>query len=98
MFLQIENTAEALHDWVLKLIEEFGARGNLYVATEKARGALLYTLMLPATHALPAQLEGYREAARGPTGRRGQKRPLGLPPASRTGQTLPPPAAGLAAR
>ena len=43
--LQIENTAEALHDWVLKLIEEFGARGNIYVATEKARGALLYTLM-----------------------------------------------------
>ena len=34
-----------LHDWVLKLIEEFGARGNIYVATEKARGALLYTLM-----------------------------------------------------
>jgi hypothetical protein len=43
--VQIENTAEALHDWVLKLIEEFGARGNIYVATEKARGALLYTLM-----------------------------------------------------
>ena len=30
---------------MLKLIEEFGARGNIYVATEKARGALLYTLM-----------------------------------------------------
>ena len=43
--VQIENTPEALHDWVLKLIEEFGARGNIYVATEKARGALLYTLM-----------------------------------------------------
>ena len=43
--VEIENTAEALHDWVLKLIEEFGARGNIYVATEKARGALLYTLM-----------------------------------------------------
>ena len=42
---QIENTPDALHDWVLKLIEEFGARGNIYVATEKARGALLYTLM-----------------------------------------------------
>ena len=43
--VQIENTPEALHDWVLKLIEEFGAQGNIYVATEKARGALLYTLM-----------------------------------------------------
>jgi hypothetical protein len=42
---QIENTPDALHDWVLKLIEEFGARGNIYVATEKARRALLYTLM-----------------------------------------------------
>jgi hypothetical protein len=38
----IENT---LYDWVLKLIEEFDTRGNIYVATEKARGALLYTLM-----------------------------------------------------
>ena len=28
-----------------KLIEEFGTRGNIYVATEKAHGALLYTLM-----------------------------------------------------
>jgi Transposase IS116/IS110/IS902 family len=37
--VQIENTAEALHDWVLKLIEEFGGRGNIYVASEKARGA-----------------------------------------------------------
>ena len=43
--VQIENTLEALHDWVLKLIAEFGAQGNIYVATEKARGALLYTLM-----------------------------------------------------
>ena len=42
---QIENRPEALHDWVLKLIEEFGARGSIYIATEKARGALLYTLM-----------------------------------------------------
>jgi hypothetical protein len=39
----IENTP--LHDWVLKLIEEFDTRGNIYVATGKARGALLYTLM-----------------------------------------------------
>jgi len=43
--MQIENTPEALHDWVLKLIAEFATRGNIYVATEKARGALLYTLM-----------------------------------------------------
>ena len=43
--VQIENTPEALHDWVLKLIAEFATRGNIYVATEKARGALLYTLM-----------------------------------------------------
>ena len=27
--VQIENTPEALHDWVLKLIEEFGARGHI---------------------------------------------------------------------
>ena len=59
--VQIENTPEALHDWVLKLIAEFGTRGNIYVATEKARGALLYTLMqYPTAHALPPQLEGYR--------------------------------------
>ena len=37
--LQIENTPEALHDWVLKLIEEIGTRGNIYIATEKQRGA-----------------------------------------------------------
>ena len=43
--VQIENTPEALHDWVLKLIAQFGTRGAIYVATEKARGALLYTLM-----------------------------------------------------
>ena len=97
--VQIENTPEALHDWVLKLIEEFGAQGNIYVATEKARGALLYTLMqYPQLTLFPLNSKATGKTARGPAGRRSQKRPLGLPPASRTGQALPPSAAGLAAR
>ena len=79
--VQIENTPEALHDWVLKLIEEFGAQGNIYVATEKARGALLYTLMqYPQLTLFPLNSKATGKTARGPAGRRSQKRLLGLPP------------------
>ena len=97
--VQIENTPEALHDWVLKLIAEFGTRGNIYVATEKARGALLYTLMqYPQLTLFPLNSKATGKLRGDPASGRGQKRPLGLPPASRTGQALPPSAAGLAAR
>src|SRR5262245_29613640 len=76
--MQIENTPEALNDWLLKLIAEFGTRGNIYVATEKARGALLYTLMqYPQLTLFPLNSEGHRKAAGDPAGGRGQKRPLG---------------------
>ena len=54
----LKTRPSALHDWVLKLIEEFGTRGSIYVATEKARGALLYTLMqYPQLRLFPPQLE-----------------------------------------
>lgn len=42
---QIENTPEALHEWIGQLLSTYGGRGRICVAVEKARGALLYTLM-----------------------------------------------------
>ena len=83
----IENT---LYDWVLKLIEEFDTRGNIYVATEKARGALLYTLMQYPQLTLFHSTRSHRKVTRDPASERDQKRPLGLPPASRIGQALSP--------
>lgn len=42
---QIENTPEAIHEWIGQLLITYGGRGRICVAVEKARGALLYTLM-----------------------------------------------------
>ena len=86
---------------MLKLIAQFATRGNIYVATEKARGALLYTLMqYPQLTLFPPQLEGHRKVAGALWSGGAENDRLGLPPASRTApsQALPPSAAGLAAR
>ena len=58
--VQIENTPEALHDWVLKLIAQFAARGNIYVATEKARGALVLRTLAAQLRALLPFLAQYK--------------------------------------
>ena len=49
--LQIENTPEALHDWLLKLIEEFGARGHILRGHRESAWSLALH-----PHAIPAWL------------------------------------------
>jgi len=41
----VDNTPEALHEWIAQLLSRHGGRGRIRVGVEKARGALLYTLM-----------------------------------------------------
>ena len=58
----IENT---LYDWVLKLIEEFDTRGNIYVATETYPQLTLFPLNSkpPASYARPCERAGPKTTA-----------------------------------
>ena len=59
----IENTP--LHDWVLKLIEEFDTRGSIYVATETYPQLTLFPLNSkpPESYARPCERAGPKATA-----------------------------------